>query len=192
MTPTPSSCSRGLTLAEGLLSLALVGLILGLMGGLFQQLSRNQKRLEQREQVVESGLMALEQMRRDSCLALNWHQPSPSNGGLEAALEVDIPDYSQQSVRFPWPLSSTGGTPWQPDEHSLRLRYLVSGEKLRREIRVGGTFQGFEVASGVQGLSVRRVTRSSLQLELSIRVQNQLQPVRQRFELPCRAAWGTF
>jgi type II secretory pathway component PulJ len=192
-TPIRSSCSkrRAFTLAEALLSLALVSLVLGLLTQIFASITRQDRALQQREQVINAALTALDRMSRDCRMAVVWAMPDAGDTTLRSVAEFDLPDYEQEALRLPFPPVATPTPSWNPEALLLRLRYRVDQQRLWREVRVAGAFQGISLCRGVSGMSIRRIAREDMLIELSLLVEGKLKTLHNRFRLPCPHTWAT-
>lgn len=156
-------------MAEALLTLALFGLVLGVVAQLLVSLNRHTASLDRKDFVTTATATALERLERDTKMAVTWVRPAVSDLSLASSLEFDIPNYPNDSVRFPPSVVGQAATPlWQPLGDVLRVRYGVAQQELRREVLVGGVFQGVPLAFRVVGLSAQRTAQNEITLSLTI------------------------
>lgn len=176
-------------MGEALLSLALVALVLGLLAQIFVSLSRQDRGLQQRELQINTALGALETWARECRMAVAWTTPATNQPGLFTLAEFDVPDYEQDALRLPLVPSTLPNPPWNPESRMIRLRYRLDQGRLLREVRVSGAFESLALGRDFTGISLQRVTRQDLQLELSLFIDGQVRSLRQRFRLPCPHTW---
>ncbi len=184
---------RGLSLAESILTLALMGMVMSIFALIVKTMTTHGGSLERKDEVVTGTLAGLERISRDVRMGVVWHSPARNQSAAVSTLELEIPDYENDPARLPPYAPGTMATPaWNPQAagSTLRIRYRVVNSELLREVRVGGVYQGLPLAFRVAGLSAQRSGRAELSLTLSVdQSPRPLHTLTRLVHLPLPLAW---
>ena len=192
MTPTRfCSSRRAYTLLEALVSMTLFALVLGLMVQIFSMINRHERSLQGHAQALDAALSGLERCRRECRMAVRWTTPATSDATLHNVVELDLPDYAQDSLRLPDPPNLEPTPVWDPLATSVRIRYEVIDQTWWRGVLVGGTYQRLPICEQVAGFSVQRQPPRGMEIKLTLLESGSLNTLNQRFQLPCAHSWST-
>lgn len=163
------SKSRGFSLAEALISMAMLAMILGAAASLFLNYSRITKQSSPKERNLVGGQLALERMRSEVAEALVLREPA--SGTTSARLLFDKLDPAAN--RLPVPLNPSQA--FSPQSPICQVEYsLVSGQLLRRTRGAG--YQSQELLMDkVVGLATQFVAPAGVNISLNLqeeKVQN--------------------
>lgn len=156
-------------MAEALLTLALIGLVLGLVANLLFSLNRHTSSLDRKDLQTTATATALVRLERDLKMAVAWTRPAVNDPSVVTTLEFDIPNYPDDALRLPPMLPGQAATPpWQPLANVLRIGYAVQQRELRRQVLIGGTTEEVSLAFQTVGFSAQRTALSEITLSLTI------------------------
>jgi len=160
--PGSVSKQRGFSLAEALISMAMLAMIMGAAASLFLNYSRITKQSSPKERNLVGGQLALERMRSEVAEALVLREPAVNRPS--ARLFFDKLDPSRD--RLPVPLDPTQA--FSPQAPTCQVEYsLVSGQLLRRTR--GSGFQSEELLMDkVVGLATEFVAPAGVNIRLTL------------------------
>lgn len=171
---------RALTLLETLLSLALMALVIALVAGLFQRVSRLNPSFDRQTLLQEQAGSTLPAVLREARQAVKWSVPTPGSSSPVSELRFQVPHPA--SARFPDPL---------PVPLPALVDFQASGWLLERRLRRqnGGLWlDDALLCPNVQNFSARLLGADFLEVELEV-LTSSGQPLRLRQlgELPVAA-----
>ena len=166
------SKNRGFSLAEALLSMAMLATILGAAASLFLNYSRVTKQSSPKERNLVGGQLALERMRSEVSGAVVLREPAPANpGALSVRLLFDKLDPSAN--RLPNPLNPTQS--FSPQGPTCRVEYSLRAGQLLRRTNGSGYNSEELLMDKVVGLSTQFVAPAGVNISLNLqeeKVQN--------------------
>lgn len=142
---------RGFTLVEGLFTLFVVFLVLGIATHLLKEYTSILKSSAAKSSSLSSMQVALQQMLDDLKQATQVN--SPPAGGSSADLSFDKVDPAAAWLPSPIPSPATAWDPLDP-AMQLRVRYYLSNGNLLRDVGPIGSPTTWQVADRVGGLQV--------------------------------------
>lgn len=152
---------RALTLLEGLMSLFLIMLLLGLFASLTHEFGAILKQSESKSNTLTTLQLGLRHMLADISQAV----PSsilPAAGGSASDLRLARPIEDLSA----WLPGSPPSAPWTPPASLVRVRYYLSQGTLYREAGSPASLQS--LSQGLSGFSVQARPGAPLTLDLQL------------------------
>jgi type II secretory pathway component PulJ len=182
---------RGVNLLEVVLSLALFVITVTGTVVVMKTVLDTSRRQDEAELDQERFQVTWDDLASGARQATVWISPALNDLSAVSVLEFELPDMSQESQRWPFPVPVGSGSIWNPREPSrqCRLRYEVAAGGLRQTLTRGSASQQ-TVAPGVTSLRVQRSQMDTLSLRLSYAGRRGLKSVEGQVRLPMRRCWA--
>lgn len=158
----------GFTLAEALVSMAILAILIGLASSIFVGYTRITRQSSTHERNLILGYTALDRMRSEVSSAIYLSEPAASNGSVGSVLEFEKID---PSVLARLPNPEPPPTTFEPLDpaYTCGVRYEVVAGKLIRKAWGGTRWQSEEVLmSGVLGLTTTFEAPAGLMITLNL------------------------
>lgn len=161
------SKARGLTIAEAVVTLALVVFVFNLTAGLLQSYLRTVKFAGGVDKAMEAAQTALSQVRNEAAQAIAFTSPKPS-GGSATSLTFDK-IWTDSPDRLPSPTAPFPKT-WDPHDPAWvdTVSYTFANEQLLRTSLLEGT-NSVVTADQVENFQVEFLPNGNLSIQISTR-----------------------
>lgn len=167
----------GFSLAEALITLAMMSLVMGLVAQLAQDYRRMENHSTGIERSLEGSQLGLTRMSAELQQAVLISSPASSSFvGLLSFEKID-----PTLARLPADPNGFGGT-FDPRAGRIRIDYRWIGEELVRE----AAGSQLVVATGVRGFSCARLSDQLVEIRLSIEESSRVLPMVSKVYLPIR------
>ncbi len=167
--------SKGFSLAETLMALAIVALILGAAGQLLHNYSATMKQAKNQQATFSAIQFGLQEILDDTRQATNILAPAPDASFPELRFLRYLPGFSWLPTAIPSPLP-TSWDPRAPDS-LMGIRYRLLGNVLIRELS-DSSFSNLldtqTVAENVAGIDFARDSQQRISVRLSLREERRI------------------
>lgn len=160
---------RAFTLAEAMISMAMISLILGLAASIFVGYTRIRRQATPHERNLTLGYSALERMRGEFGAAAEVFRPDPSSTALFSTLTLNKLEPTNLT-RLPDPPDP--GAVFEPADpgHYCQVQYSVVGGQLLRNCWAGAfSSQEIVIPENVQGLTTQFISPGGVHIQLNLR-----------------------
>ena len=159
--------TRGLTIAEAVVTLALVVFVFNLTAGLLQSYLRTMNFASGVDKTMEVVQTALNQVRKEVAQGVAFTSPNPSGGSTSSLTFSKI--WTDSPDRLPGPDASVPLT-WEPHDPTWAdtVSYTIANERLLRTSKLENT-KFVVTADQVSDFQVEFLANGNLSVKISVR-----------------------